>query len=44
MERQEPSALDARPETPPVPEEKRAYEPPKVESVRLTGEAAEALT
>jgi len=28
----------------PASEEKRSYEPPKVESVRLTPEAAEALT
>lgn len=42
MERQEPRE-PAQPETPPMPE-KRAYEPPKVEGVRLSSEAAEALT
>lgn len=30
--------------SPPKAQEKRTYEPPKVESVRLTKEAAESLT
>lgn len=42
MERQEPRET-VQPETPPTPE-KHAYEPPKIEAVRLSSEAAESLT
>ena len=43
MEHQDPREPEVRQETQQFPE-KRAYEPPRVESVRLTQEAAEALT
>ena len=43
MDRQDESELDPQQETKPV-SEKRPYETPKVESVRLSKEAAESLT
>ena len=43
MEHTEPREPEVRPDAQPVAE-KRAYEPPRVESVRLSPEAAEALT
>jgi len=43
MDRQDEPELDPRPEMEPV-SEKRPYETPKVESVRLSKEAAESLT
>jgi hypothetical protein len=42
MEHQDPREPEVRQDT--QSPEKRAYEPPRVESVRLTQEAAEALT
>jgi hypothetical protein len=43
MDRQDERELDPRPEAEPV-SEKRPYETPRVESVRLSKEAAESLT
>ena len=41
-ERLEPDA--EKPQTVPQEDERRAYEPPKIEAVRLSQEAAESLT
>ena len=41
-ERLEPQA--EKPQPAPQDDERRAYEPPKIESVRLSQEAAESLT
>lgn len=43
MEHHDPSEPEVRQEAQASPE-KRAYEPPRVESVRLSQDAAEALT